>query len=350
MPKMLKNTLVILLAFCFFSCGGNAQEEQATANVSSPIASVFSDEVRVGAEDVPSYLPLIQAKKVAIVANATSVVKGTHLVDTLLTLGVEVKRVFAPEHGFRGKADAGEHVNDEVDAATGLPIISLYGKNKKPSKEQLTEIQAVVFDIQDVGVRFYTYLSTLHYVMEACAENDIPLIVLDRPNPNGFYIDGPMMESGFESFVGLHPVPLVYGMTIGEYAQMINGEGWLANGASCDLTVVKCQAYDHEILYELPIPPSPNLPNMSSVYLYPSLALFEGTVVSVGRGTDFPFQVVGHPDFEPGPFRFTPAPNEGAKYPKLEGVKCKGLDLREYGTFYSPTAKRNLPLLAQGFL
>jgi uncharacterized protein YbbC (DUF1343 family) len=254
---------------------------------------------------------------------------GQHLIDVLLDRNVDVIKVFAPEHGFRGQKDAGEIVNDEVDAQTGLAIISLYGKNKKPSPQSLQNIDVLVFDIQDVGVRFYTYLSTLHYVMEACAENSVPMILLDRPNPNGFYIDGPVLKPGYESFIGLHPVPLVYGMTIGEYGQMINGEGWLKNGAKCDLSVVKIKGYSHETRYNLPIKPSPNLPNMTSIYLYPSLALFEGTVVSVGRGTEFPFQAVGHPNYLQGDFQFTPLANVGAKTPKLNGQSCNGLDLRD---------------------
>ncbi len=282
----------------------------------------------VGAERFDAYLPLIEGKSIAVVANATSRAQDQHLVDALLERDIQVRKVFAPEHGFRGEKDAGEIVKDEHDAKTGLPIYSLYGRQKKPTPEMLNGVDAMVFDIQDVGVRFYTYLSTLHYIMESCAENNVPLVLLDRPNPNGFYIDGPVLKPEFASFVGLHPVPLVYGMTIGEYGQMINGEGWLNNGATCDLTVVKLEGYDRNSSYDLPVKPSPNLPNATSVYLYPSLALFEGTVVSIGRGTDFPFQVVGHPDYKDGDFTFTPKPVAGAMTPKLEGELCRGFDLR----------------------
>ena len=243
-----------------------------------------------GAERTERYLPLLASKRVGVVCNHTGLIGGTHLVDSLLALNVSVVKVFAPEHGFRGTADAGEHVENERDARTGLPIVSLYGKNKKPTAQQLADVDVLLFDIQDVGTRFYTYISTLHYLMEACAENRRPLIVLDRPDPNGHYVDGPMLDTAFRSFVGMHPVPLVHGMTIGEYAGMINGEGWLKEGRRCELTVITCIGYDHSVHYELPVRPSPNLPNMASVYLYPSLGLFEGTVVSVGRGTEQPFQ------------------------------------------------------------
>ena len=271
---------------------------------------------------------------VAVVSNQTGLVAGTHLVDTLLARGVRVVRVFAPEHGFRGEADAGAHVQDERDVRTGLPIVSLYGRNKKPTTAQMAGVDVVLFDIQDVGVRFYTYTSTLHYVMEACAANEVRLVVLDRPNPNGFYVDGPVLDTAHRSFVGMHPVPLVHGLTIGEYARMLNGERWLAHGDTCMLTVVPCEGYTHAGLYELPVRPSPNLPNMAAVYLYPSLGLFEGTVVSVGRGTDQPFQCIGYPGNPVGSFRFTPEPKPGAQAPPYEGRECRGLDLREFGEFY----------------
>lgn len=302
-----------------------------------------TESIITGAERLETYLPLLEGKSVAVVANATSIIGDQHLVDTLLEKNIRVQKVFAPEHGFRGQKDAGETVNDEIDVQTGLPIHSLYGSNKKPSSELLSGLDVVVFDIQDVGVRFYTYLSTLHYVMEACAENDIPLIVLDRPNPNGFYIDGPVLKPEFSSFIGLHPVPLVYGMTIGEYGQMINGEGWLKNGVRCDLTVIKLEGYTHKSYYTLPVKPSPNLPNMNSVYLYPSLALFEGTSVSIGRGTAFPFQVIGHPDYPIKDFSFTPLPVSGAMFPKLEGQLSHGVDLRT-SEASAATAKSQLSL------
>jgi uncharacterized protein YbbC (DUF1343 family) len=280
----------------------------------------------LGAEQLEEYLPRLKHKKVGVVANHTSMINQTHLVDSLLELRVHIKRVFSPEHGFRGKADAGEAVNSDVDAKTDLPIVSLYGSNKKPTKEQLRGLDVILFDIQDVGARFYTYISTMHYVMEACAENDIEFIVLDRPNPNGNYIDGPILEEGFKSFVGMHKVPIVHGLTVGEYAQMINGECWLAQETTCDLTVVKMKNYTHNTTYELPIKPSPNLPNMQSIYLYPSICLFEGTPISLGRGTDKPFQVLGHPKIT-SDFFFVPQPTEGAKEPLLNGDTCYGIDL-----------------------
>ncbi|MCB0793965.1 MAG: DUF1343 domain-containing protein [Flavobacteriales bacterium] len=307
---------------------------------SPPGAPVPAGEVRVGAERTAEYLPLLKDKRVAVVTNQTGTIGRTHLVDSLLSLGVQVTKVFAPEHGFRGDRDAGEHVKDGVDQRSGLPVVSLYGNNKKPSPEQLPGVQVVVFDIQDVGVRFYTYLSTLHLVMEACAEAGIPLVVLDRPNPNGFFVDGPVLDMGHRSFVGMHPIPLVHGMTLGELAGMINGEKWLAGGVRCELTVIPCAGYDHRMAYVLPIKPSPNLPNMSAVYLYPSLGLFEGTVVSVGRGTDKPFQCIGHPGAKVGSYAFSPRPMPGAKDPPYKGDVCTGLDLSEYGDFHSKLMPR----------
>ncbi|MGA9270878.1 MAG: DUF1343 domain-containing protein [Lutimonas sp.] len=289
-----------------------------------------------GAFGTSQYLELLSNKRIAIVANQTSVIRRasgkeyTHLVDSLMSLGVDIAKVFAPEHGFRGQLDAGEKVEDQKDPKTGLPIISLYGKNKKPSGEQLAGIDLVVFDIQDVGVRFYTYISTLHYIMEACAENDIPLIVLDRPNPNGHYVDGPVLDPDFKSFVGMHPVPVVYGMTIGEYARMINGEKWLKNGLQCALTVIELNGYDHKTPYRLPIKPSPNLPNEKSINLYPSLCFFEGTTISCGRGTEQQFQIFGSPELPKAVFEytFTPEPNFGSKYPKHQGKECFGRNLQ----------------------
>jgi uncharacterized protein YbbC (DUF1343 family) len=282
--------------------------------------------LKIGVEQTEEYLPLLKNKKVAVVGNHSSMLEDKHLVDFLIEKNVEVIKVFSPEHGFRGKADAGEKVTDAIDQKTGLPIVSLYGDNKKPTKAQLQAVDFILFDIQDVGVRFYTYISTLHYVMEAAAESNIPLIVLDRPNPNGHYVDGPILEKAYRSFVGMHPVPIVHGMTVGEYAQMINGEAWLSKGIQCDLTVVSCLEYKKSDLYALPIPPSPNLPNMRSIYLYPSLCLFEGTVVSVGRGTHKPFQQVGHPAFTSFAYTFMPESMVGAKSPKLEGKRCHGRD------------------------
>ena len=283
------------------------------------------------------YVNLLKGKNIAVVANQTSVIfkeiykkkqEARHLVDSLLTLGIEVKKVFAPEHGFRGKADAGEVVKDGFDTKTGLQIISLYGKNKKPSATQLKGIDIVVFDIQDVGARFYTYISSLHYVMEACAEASIQVIILDRPNPNGHYTDGPVLEAKHTSFVGMHKVPVVYGMTIGEYGKMINGEKWLKNGIQCDLKVIPLKNYNHQTKYSVPIKPSPNLPNDKSINLYPSLCFFEGTNVSAGRGTEMQFQVYGSPYITKSSFTFTPQANEGSKYPKYKKQRCFGEDLR----------------------
>ena len=274
-----------------------------------------------------SYMPLLKDKVVALVVNQTSMVKNKHLVDTLLDLDIRISKIFAPEHGFRGDADAGEKVKDGKDIATGLPIISLYGKNKKPSPEQLAGIDVVIFDIQDVGTRFYTYISTMHYVMEACAEGDIRLLVLDRPNPNGHYVDGPIRAESYASFVAMHPIPVVHGLTIGELACMINEEGWLSDKLYCKLEVINCIGYTHKLFYQLPVKPSPNLPNMHAVYLYPSLCFFEGTSVSVGRGTDYPFQIFGEPFSQIKEYTFTPEPRPGSKQPPQQGVKCYGRDL-----------------------
>ena len=287
-------------------------------------------QVTAGAERLDAYLPLIKDKKVALIVNPSSLVGEQHLVDVLLENKVEVVRIMAPEHGFRGKADAGEYVKDGIDAKTGLPIVSLYGKHKKPYKEDVADVDFVIFDLQDVGTRFYTYISTLQYAMEACAEHVTSVLVLDRPNPNGHYVDGPVLKPEFKSFVGMQEIPIVHGMTVAEYANMLNNEGLLENGIKCDLHWVTCAGYDHNTSYSLPVKPSPNLPNDWSIALYPSLCLFEGTVISIGRGTDFPFQVFGHPSFS-GPFKFIPQPNNGAKHPKLEGKDCKGRDLREIG-------------------
>ncbi len=284
--------------------------------------------IKTGAERTGLYFPLLIGKSVAIVANHTSLIDTVHLVDSLVKSGITVVKFFSPEHGFRGTKDAGESINDNIDPLTNIPIVSLYGKKKKPGAQDLNQIDVIIFDIQDVGVRFYTYISTLHYIMEACAENNIPLVVLDRPNPNGFYVDGPLLQKKYRSFVGMHPVPIVYGLTIGEYAQMINGEGWLNHKILCKLTVIPCKNYTHNSRYSLPVNPSPNLRNMKAVYLYPSLGLFEGTVMNVGRGTDFPFQVIGHPGFPGKDFFYVPKPSYGAGNPKHNNLKCFGLDLR----------------------
>lgn len=289
-------------------------------------------KIITGADQVEKYLPLLKGKKVGMVVNPTSIIGRKLSVDSLRTLKVDIVKVFGPEHGFRGEASAGAKVNNSVDAKTGIPIISLYGKHYKPTKEDLNGVNLMVFDIQDVGARFYTYISTLHYVMEACAENDIPLLILDRPNPNGFYVDGPILEEEFKSFIGMHPVPVTHGMTIGEYAQMINGEGWLKDNTRCDLTVIKVLNYSHASPYTLPVKPSPNLNTQQSILLYPSLCLFEGTIISQGRGTLFPFQVLGAPLLnEKYKFSFTPISIKGmSETPLHQDQKCYGLDLRGY--------------------
>jgi uncharacterized protein YbbC (DUF1343 family) len=312
--KILSKYPVCLFLFFFLSFVACSQPQVA--------------RIIVGAERTSEYFQLIKGKNIALVANHTSLINGVHLVDTLISARFKVVKVFSPEHGFRGNADAGQEIGDKIDLVTRLPIISLYGKNKKPQAADLAEVDLVIFDIQDVGARFYTYISTMTYVMEACAENQIPVIILDRPNPNGFYVDGPVLESEFKSFVGLHPVPIVHGMTVGEYAGMVNAEGWLENGVKCELSVIPVENYTHSDLYELPVRPSPNLPNKNAIFLYPSLCLFEGTVVSVGRGTDLPFQVIGHPEFKAGSDSFIPRSIPGvASKPKYEGVQCFGQNL-----------------------
>ena len=304
---------IILILFCGFCI----------------ISYTTAKNIVTGAERIEQYLPLLKGKNVGLVVNPTSIVNSTHLLDTLLSLGITIKTIFAPEHGFRGMADAGEHVNNSIDTKTQTPIVSLYGDNKKPKPEQLKDIDILVFDIQDVGVRFYTYISTLQYVMEACAENNKPLLILDRPNPNGHYVDGPVLENENKSFVGMQAVPVVYGMTIGEYAKMLNGEKLLANNVQCALTIIPCLNYDHKTFYDLPVKPSPNLPNMAAIYLYPSLCFFEGTdYVSLGRRTTKPFQIYGSNQFTGKlPFSFIPKSIDGAKTPPLLGKQCIGYDL-----------------------
>jgi uncharacterized protein YbbC (DUF1343 family) len=287
------------------------------------------NSVGYGASLTELYFPLLKSKKVGVVTNASGMVFTTHLVDTLLKSGVNVIKVFSPEHGFRGTADAGVQIETTKDDKTGLPLISLYGKKKKPSADDLKDVDVLLFDIQDVGVRFYTYLSTLHYVMEACAEQKKMLIVLDRPNPNGFYIDGPVMKKEFRSFLGLHPVPIVYGMTIGEYALMINGERWLSGGKQCSLKVIPCRNYNRNTTFVLPVPPSPNLNSPEAVLLYPTLGLLEGSQASVGRGTPYPFRCIAHPDYPDTQYCFVPLPNQVSKNPKYSGMKCCGADLSQ---------------------
>jgi uncharacterized protein YbbC (DUF1343 family) len=299
-------------------------------------------KVIVGAENLDEYLKILKNKKVGLIVNHTSRIGNEHLVDVLLKNKVEIQTIFAPEHGFRGEASAGETIHNSKDKSTGISIVSLYGKNKKPSKEQLENLDLLVFDIQDVGVRFYTYISTLNYVMQACAENNKPLIVLDRPNPNGHYVAGPVLDIKFQSFVGVNSIPVVYGLTIGELAQMNNGENWLGKGLNCDLKVVKCKNYSHRTKYILPEKPSPNLPNNTSIWLYPSICLFEPTQISVGRGTDLQFQVIGGPDKKLGKYSFTPVDKPGAVDPVNEGKQCYGLDLSSFDAYNIPFSLKYL--------
>ncbi len=346
--NIFKNT-VLLFVLIMISCANLSKPKSIkpviTVTEKNKILNQAADNNTIicGANQTAIYLPLLKGKQVGVVANPTSVIfkqiaktpttpdntQYTHLVDSLLSLNIAIKKVFAPEHGFRGTADAGEIITDGIDTKTLLPIISLYGNNKKPTQEQLNGLEIIVFDIQDVGARFYTYISTLHYIMEACAEAGIPVLLLDRPNPNGHYIDGPILEKEYTSFVGMHPIPIVHGMTIAEYAQMINGEKWLANKVSCELKIIPVKNYNRNLNYDLPIKPSPNLPNKIAINLYPSLCLFEGTNVSVGRGTNAPFQVFGSPflSTEKYDFSFTPQPNDGAKYPKHQDIVCHGKNL-----------------------
>lgn len=312
------------------SCGNQPKTSETAVTKEEPI---IVKPIRVAANQTERYIPLLRGKSIAVVANQTSVIfknQGhTHLLDSLLTLEIDIKKVFAPEHGFRGQADAGEKVKDGMDTKTGLPLISLHGKNRKPNASQLKDIDIVVFDIQDVGVRFYTYIATLQLVMEACAENNIPVLVLDRPNPNAHYIDGPTMQAEHSGFLGMTEIPLVYGMTIGEYAKMINEEGWLEGDKKADLTVIPLENWTHDLAYHLPIRPSPNLPSDVAINLYPSLGLFEGTNINAGRGSEFQFQRYGASflDSTQYSFRYTPEPNFGSKNPKEKGKVSFGKDL-----------------------
>lgn len=334
-----KNTYFFWVLILIFSIGCKTKTpilyNPQILDKNIPTEIYKKSDVVVAASRISKYLPLLSQKKVGIIANQGSVIynsknqKQIHLIDTLLSLNVNIVKVFSPEHGFRGTADAGELVQDEIDIQTGLKLVSLYGSNKKPKPDQLAGIDILIFDLQDVGVRFYTYISTLHYVMEAAAEQKTPLIVLDRPNPNAHYIDGPVLDLTFKSFVGMHPVPVVYGMTIGEYAKMINGEKWLEKGIQCQLNVIEILHYNHKSKYVLPIKPSPNLPNAKSINLYPSLCFFEGTAISCGRGTDKQFQIFGSPLLPENiyAYQFIPLPNEGAKQPLFQGEICNGLNL-----------------------
>jgi len=322
--------LLFISIFCFTAC---AHDHSTAIHIHNDFSIIPKDTnaktVLPGVYQINDYLPLIQNRSIAVVANKGSYIGGEHLIDLLLKNNITIKKVFSPEHGFRSDADAGATVLDYIDPSTKLPVLSLYGKTKKPKSRDLEGVDCILFDLQDVGVRFYTYISTLHYVMEAAAENKIPVIVLDRPNPNAHIVDGPVRKPQFKSFVGMHPVPILYGMTIGEYAQMINGEKWLNASIQCSLTVIPIQNYTHKTQYSLPIAPSPNLTTDNAIRLYPSLCLLEGTIVSVGRGTDSPFELFGHPDFPNNTFSFTPTSREGASDPKLKNKLCFGIDLRE---------------------
>lgn len=364
----LKNTF-LLLVLVFSACGKTKKSSiHSEERIKFKVEKAIDTPLVIAANKINAYLPLLKNKNIAVVANQTSVIfkktGHTHIVDSLLSLKVSITHVFAPEHGFRGEVDAGEHVKDGVDKKTGLPLVSLYGKNRKPSKEQLENINLVLFDIQDVGVRFYTYIATLQLVMEACAENNIPILVLDRPNPNAHYVDGPTMEVEHTSFLGMTEIPLVYGMTIGEYATMINEEAWLENGVKADLTVIPMDHYSHEYFYSLPLRPSPNLPNDLAIKLYPSLGLFEGTNVNAGRGTEFQFQRYGAPFLDKNHyiFSYTPVANFGAAYPKHKGDICFGKDLTLEDTStlntvdlqwiidaYNHTKDKNVFFLTSGF-
>jgi uncharacterized protein YbbC (DUF1343 family) len=331
-----KNT-VLFISILLILVGCSTTRNNAVSTINPSVAALNDGKFKTGAENTESYLPLLKNKRAGIVTNQTGILtKEKHLVDFLLEQHINLQKIYAPEHGFRGTADAGELIVDGKDTKTNLPIISLYGNNKKPKPEQLEGIDVLVFDLQDVGARFYTYISSLHYVMEACAENNIPLLVLDRPNPNGTIIDGPILEKEYKSFVGMHEIPVLHGMTIGEYAKMINGEKWLKDGIQCNLTVIPCLNYSHDMKYSLPVKPSPNLPNDQSINLYASLCFFEGANVSLGRGTEKQFQIYGSPFLPESEFNFsfTPQPNFGAKDPVYNGTLCFGEDLTEIRKVY----------------
>lgn len=318
--------IIITLLLVTFGCQGKSNKIEKQIELTAP--------VEIGALSTEKYYPLIKGKRIAILSNNTGMVsEDEHLLDKLLKDGMNVTTIFSPEHGFRGDADAGEHVKSSVDEKTGIPISSLYdGKDQKPSKESIDKFDILIFDIQDVGLRFYTYYITMTRLMDVCAEYDKQIIVLDRPNPNGHYVDGPILDMKYKSGIGWLPIPVVHGMTLGELALMVNGENWLPENRQANLTVVPCKNYTHQTLYELPIAPSPNLPTMQSIYLYPSICLFEGTPASLGRGTDFPFEVYGHPDMKGYEFEFTPRSVFGAKNPPLLDIKCFGVDLRNIST------------------
>ena len=324
---------IILFSFsCFFVLQVNSQIKLSDR---SYLHEVTDSIIINGAERCDKYMPLIEGKKVALVVNHTSMINNIHLVDSLHNAGINIVKIFSPEHGFRGDHSDGAHISNQIDTKTGAPIISLFGTKFKPSANDLKDVDIVIFDIQDVGVRFYTFISTMHYVMEACAENNKPLIILDRPNPNGHYVDGPVLDLKYKSFIGMHPIPIVYGLTIGELATMINGEHWLNNNVECDLTVIQVDNYNHSTLYQLPIMPSPNLVSMDAVYLYPSLGLLEGTTVSVGRGTTEAFEIFGHPLLKKTDISFTPKSISGmSENPKHLGKNCNGYNVKSFAGEY----------------
>lgn len=328
--KIMKNIRLPLVLAVLLLMQCSQKRVESTSESDAVKAVPASARVVVGADQLDVLIPKLAGKNVALVVNHTSLVGNTHITDTLIASGIAIKKVFAPEHGFRGAAADGEKIADGTDAKTGLPIVSLYGSNRKPTPEQLADVDMVVFDIQDVGTRFYTYISTMHYMMEACAEQGKKMIILDRPNPNGNYVDGPMRVPALKSFVGMHPIPIVHGLTVGELSGMINGEGWLEKGVKCDVEVIPVKNWKHDDFYSLPVKPSPNLPNDQAVKLYPSLCLFEGTVISVGRGTQIPFLIIGNPELKDLPFSFTPEPIPGmSNTPPQQGKLCHGLDLRD---------------------
>ncbi|HEY0898529.1 MAG TPA: DUF1343 domain-containing protein, partial [Sphingobacteriaceae bacterium] len=307
-------------------------------------------KLMTGADQTDQYVPYLKGKRVGMVVNPTSIIGTSTSVDSLMALGVNIVKIFGPEHGFRGEASAGIKVDNSVDTKTGIPVISLYGKHNKPTKEDMENIDVMVFDIQDVGVRFYTYINTLQHVMEACAENDKEVVILDRPNPNGFYVDGPILDPSLKSGIGINPIPIVHGLTVGEYAQMLNGEGWLENKAQCKIKIIKIANYDHSMEYDLPVKPSPNLNTQQSILLYPTLCLFEGTIISQGRGTMFPFTVLGNPDLKGKyDFSFTPKSIKGmAETPLHQDQACYGMDLRKYNTNkFRKTGQINLSWLIE---
>ena len=340
----------LLTALCLIWVMAACAQNKSAELLKSSMSGDSVTELRTGAECMERYLLLLKGKRVALCGNQTSVVGKTHLVDTLLARKVNLVKLFCPEHGFRGQAEAGATIASGKDPLTGLPVVSLYGKNKKPTAEQLAGVEVILFDLQDVGCRFYTYISTLHYVMEAAAENGVKVIVLDRPNPNGFYVDGPVLEPQYKSFVGMHPVPVVYGMTIGEYARMINGEKWLANGVQCDLEVVTLDGYTHETRYELPVAPSPNLQNKKAILFYPSLCFFEGTNVSVGRGTDHPFEMYSAPGLLDGDYTFTPHAIPGvSENPPFKDQECRGELLASVCIDWNAPGRLNLFFLLNAY-